>query len=364
MKTTHTGSLPRPAGLHDLCDPAAVAAAVAENVSQQRRAGIDYISDGEASKTGYATYVTERLTGFGGEPCAEPLRGFDEFPEFAARAFGDMARAGLFANPSCNGPVSYVGRSRVNRDIANLVNAAGGADGTFMTAASPGVIALFHPRNGCYASDEEYLYALAGAMKAEYDAICAAGVVLQLDCPDLAAGWAMGPERSLAAFRAEVAMRLDVLNYATRDIPPEKLRMHLCWGNFEAPHTLDIPLAAIIDLVLSARPAALAFEAANPRHGQEWELFEDLSLPEGKTLIPGVIDTTTNFIEHPDLVAQRLRAFARCVGAENVIAGTDCGFGTFAGWAPVDARIAWGKLAALVEGTRLVSKTRRSAAAA
>jgi 5-methyltetrahydropteroyltriglutamate--homocysteine methyltransferase len=352
--TTHTGSLPRPAGL-DRHNPAAVRAAVAETVGRQREAGVDIVNDGEASKAGYSTYVTERLSGFGGEPVPVRRRGYDQFPDFYRKMFGDPQLAVVSDNPSCDGPVAYLDTSLVEADIANLLAADGDATEVFMSAASPGVIDMFMP-NRYYPSTEEYLVALADAMKTEYDAIHRAGLVLQLDCPDLAATWARGPERTVEEFRAEVAKRLEVLDYATRDIPPDRIRLHLCWGNYEGPHHTDIPLADIIDLVLAARPAAVSFEAANPRHEHEWKLFEEVRLPEGKVLVPGVLDSTTNYIEHPELVAQRLVRYAGVVGRGNVIAGTDCGFATFAAFTPVDPAITWAKLAAMAEGARLASQ--------
>ena len=353
--TTHTGSLPRPAELADRHDRQAVDAAVAETVRRQLEAGVDIINDGEVSKPSYATYVTERLSGFGGDKIPLQQRGFEEFPEFAQKMFGDPEMATIIANPGCVGPVAYQGLTAVEADIAALRSAAGGAVDAFMTAASPGVIEMFQP-NRYYASTEEYLFALADAMKHEYDAIYQAGLVLQLDCPDLACAWAIGPELTLAEFRKAVATRLAALDHATRDIPPDRLRLHLCWGNYEGPHQIDIPLAEIIDQVLAARPAAVSFEAANPRHEHEWTIFEDRTLPDGKVLIPGVLDSTTNYIEHPDLVAQRLLRYARVVGAPNVIAGSDCGFATFAAFVPVDPKITWAKLAAMAEGARIASR--------
>jgi 5-methyltetrahydropteroyltriglutamate--homocysteine methyltransferase len=352
--TTHTGSLPRPDGL-DRRDPEAVRAAVQTTVRRQLEAGVDVISDGEVSKPSYATYVTERLSGFEGEPVPLDMRGFDVFPEFAQRMFGDPDMAAVMGNPSCTGPVAYVDPSGVETDIANLLAAAGGAPGVFMSAASPGVIEMFMPSRH-HRNSEAYLAELADAMKVEYDAIAAAGLTLQLDCPDLACAWALGPERTLAEFRRVVAQRLEVLDHATRDIPPEQMRLHLCWGNYEGPHHTDIPLGDIIDLVLAARPAAISFEAANPRHAHEWKLFEEVDLPEGKTLVPGVLDSTTNYIEHPELVAERILRYAELVGRENVIAGSDCGFATFAALVPVDPRITWAKLAAMSEGARLASQ--------
>jgi 5-methyltetrahydropteroyltriglutamate--homocysteine methyltransferase len=355
--TTHTGSLPRPADLADRHNQDAVRSAVQETVRRQLEAGVDIVNDGEVSKPSYATYVTERLSGFNGEPVALQLRGFEEFPEFAEKMWGDPDMAAIMANPSCDGPVAYVNPSLVEADIANL-QAAAAADGAaevFMSAASPGVIEMFMA-NRYYPSTGEYLQALAEAMKQEYDAISQAGLVLQLDCPDLACEWAIGPEQTTAEFRRVVAQRLEALDYATRDIPPDRLRMHLCWGNYEGPHLTDVPLADIIDLVLAARPTAVSFEGANPRHEHEWKVFEEIKLPEGKAVIPGVLDSTTNYVEHPELVAQRIIRYADVVGRENVIAGSDCGFATFAALVPVDPKITWAKLAAMAEGARLASQ--------
>ena len=353
--TTHTGSLPRPAGLTDRHDREAVRAAVAETVGRQLDAGVDIINDGEVSKPSYATYVTERMSGFGGEPVPFQLRDLAAFPEFAQKMMGDPDLVAVFGNPSCNGPVAYTDTAPVEADIANLRAASGDATETFMSAASPGVIEMFMP-NRYYPSTEEYLLALADAMKTEYDAIHRAGLVLQLDCPDLACEWSVGPEVTKEEFRRVVAQRLEALDHATRDIPPDRIRLHLCWGNYEGPHQGDIPLADIIDLVLAARPTAVSFEGANPRHEHEWKVFEDVKLPDGKLLIPGVLDSTTNYIEHPELVAQRLVRYASVVGRQNVIAGSDCGFATFAALVPIDPAITWAKLAALAEGARLASR--------
>jgi 5-methyltetrahydropteroyltriglutamate--homocysteine methyltransferase len=353
--TTHTGSLPRPADLTDRHDREAVRAAVAETVGRQLDAGVDIINDGEVSKPSYATYVTERMSGFGGEPVPFQLRDLAAFPEFAQKMMGDPDLVAVFGNPSCNGPVAYTNTAPVEADIANLRAASRDATETFMSAASPGVIEMFMP-NRYYPGTEEYLFALADAMKTEYDAIHGAGLILQLDCPDLACEWSIGPEVTTEEFRRVVAKRLEALDHATRDIPPDRLRLHLCWGNYEGPHHTDVPLADIIDLVLAARPTAVSFEGANPRHEHEWKVFEDVRLPEGKVLIPGVLDSTTNYIEHPELVAQRLVRYATVVGRENVIAGSDCGFATFAAFVPVDPQITWAKLAAMAEGARRASQ--------
>jgi 5-methyltetrahydropteroyltriglutamate--homocysteine methyltransferase len=358
--TTHTGSLPRPAALTSRLDPAAVREAVAETVRRQRAAGIDIVNDGEVSKPSYATYVTERLTGFDGEPAIRKWSGreLDDFPEYYERMRAQFAGV---ATPPCTGPVAYTpaGLEQLQADIANLKAAAGSrADDVFMSAASPGIIAGYMPDNQHYASTEEYVFALADAMKEEYDAIVAAGLILQVDCPDLpSAGGSLddATDAEVAEFRKGVAMRLAAVDHATRDIPPERMRIHLCWGNGEGPHHTDVPLARFIDLVLAARPGAVSFEGANPRHEHEWVLWEDVKLPDGKVIIPGVLDSTTNFIEHPELVAQRLVRYADVAGRANVIAGTDCGFATIAGLHTVDPRITWAKLAAMAEGARLAS---------
>jgi 5-methyltetrahydropteroyltriglutamate--homocysteine methyltransferase len=352
--TTHTGSLPRPANLTHRDDREAVRAAVEETVRRQRGAGIDIVNDGEASKPDYATYVTGRLSGFDGEalPVKWPVRALGDFPEYYERQRSREGEAQGF--PSCSGPVAYTGRAKVEADIANLKAAAGDGE-VFMSAASPGVISFFLA-NRHYPGTEAYLFALADAMKQEYDAIYRAGIVLQLDCPDLAGTWEVEPGLDAAGFRKQVALRLEALNHATRDIPPDRLRIHLCWGNAEGPHHTDVPLAYFIDLVLAARPGAVSFEGANPRHEHEWAVFKDVKLPEGKVIIPGVVDSTTNFVEHPELVAQRLIRYADLVGKSNVIAGSDCGFATSADDDNIDPKIAWAKLSAMAEGARLASE--------
>lgn len=346
--TTHTGSLPRPPSLSDIHDRAEVREAVDQTVRRQSTAGIDVVGDGEMSKPSYARYVSERLSGFGGEPIRTTRWGYEEFPDFA--------QVGA-PWPSCDGPVAYLDLTAVRSDITNLQTTVAGEPAVteaFLTAASPGVIDMFMPSR-YYSSTEEYLIALADAMKSEYDAIYQSGLVLQLDCPDLACSWSRGEKRTVAEFRKEVSQRLAVLDYATRDIPGEAMRLHLCWGNWEGPHHTDIPLRDIIDLVLKARPQVISFEGANPRHEHEWQVFEEISLPEGKALMPGVIDSTTNYIEHPELVGQRIHRYAELVGRDNVIAGTDCGFATSATSGLVKPEITWAKLAALADGARLAS---------
>ena len=365
--TTHVGSLPRPP---DVALPGTAAAmagapaseneirdAVFEIVRRQHEAGVDVLNDGEMSKPSYATYVTDRLTGFESVPTPTvSMPEAEDFPEYFARLFEKIESA--VVNPSCTGPVAYRDHTQVDRDIANLRDAADavGATDVFMTAASPGVVTLFLP-NQHYADDDEYVAALADAMKEEYDAIHAAGIVLQIDCPDLAAGWPIAKARGadLTEFRRTVARNIEALNHATRDIPPDAMRMHMCWGNYEGPHHHDLDLREVVDLVLPARPQGFLFEGANPRHEHEWVVFEDVEIPDDKVLIPGVLDSTNNYIEHPELIAQRIERLANLVGRENVMAGSDCGFATFAQVLPVDPKITWAKLASMAEGARLAS---------
>jgi len=365
--TTHVGSLPRPGGLdqrltdhdrgvlsegaeHALADE--VPAAVAAIVKRQVDTGVDVVSDGEVGKYGYATYVKERLTGLDGEDVPLSLSEFADFPGFAMKVGLEVT------NPSCTGPVDYRGLDAVKRDIEHFRAAIEATPPTdaFLNAASPGIIADYQV-NRYYESEEAYLYALGDAMKQEYDAIAEAGVLLQLDCPDLALGRHLAPQPlTIEEFRKKIELRVDVINHATRDIDPEQMRLHVCWGNYESPHHHDVPLRDILDIILSARPGALLFEAANPRHEHEWQVFEDVALPEGKVIIPGVIDTLTNYVEHPELVAQRITRYADAVGRENVMAGTDCGFATFANFVNVFPEIAWAKLRALAEGADLASQ--------
>ena len=350
FRTTHTGSLPRPPALADLEDAGEVKAAVEQLVRQQLEAGIDIVNDGEASKPSYATYVAERLSGFGGErPSRHRSRDLDQFPEF----FASLPRSAVTSTPFCQGPVAYRGLERVEADIENLRSAAGDRP-AFMSAASPGVIELWLP-NGFYASTEEYVFALAEAMKTEYDAIHAAGLTIQLDCPDIPGLWSNHSDLTLEEFRAQVALRLAAIDHAIRDIPGEAVRLHICWGNYQGPLVNDVPLAAFLDLLLKAKPHGISIEAANPRHEHEWADFEDVKLPDGKVLLPGVIDSTSSFVEHPELVAQRILRFAQVAGAENVIASTDCGFATVAAHNLVDPKIAWAKLAAMSAGAAIAT---------
>jgi len=366
--TTHTGSLPRPddlvemlfadesgAGVDRAALQARVRSAVSESVQQQLQAGIDVVNDGEMSKVSYSTYVNARLTGFEARVHV-PRRARPDWAAFPGAAEWDAQQqpgASRIKRFACVGPVTYVGQAQLETDIQNLKAALAGAPATeaFMTAASPGVIAQFQP-NQFYPDDVTYIEALSEAMRVEYEAVYRAGFILQLDCPDLTGlSRAVQPGQAPADRR----MRIEALNHAVRNIPPDRMRLHLCWGNYEGPHHLDVPLRDIIGDVFAARPIWLSFEAANPRHEHEFAIFEDIKLPSDKVLIPGVLDTTTNYIEHPELVAQRLVRYAHLVGRENLIAGADCGFGTFAGTPMVHPDIVLAKLSAMVEGARLAS---------
>jgi 5-methyltetrahydropteroyltriglutamate--homocysteine methyltransferase len=366
--TTHTGSLPRPWDLTTTLEAldagtmpdsaafdARVRSAIAEVVRKQVEAGVDIINDGEQGKVGYSTYVRHRLTGFEGESAMPARADWADFPEAAAR----QGRSTV-VRPACNGPVAWKDTAAVQKDIANLRAALSGVQPAevFMTAASPGVIVHFL-RNEYYPSRDAYLARLVEVMKEEYDAIYQAGFVLQVDCPDLAMGRHLAfPDLSTSEFLKIAEGNIEALNHALRDIPPDRLRLHLCWGNYEGPHHRDIPLKDILGIVLKARAQAISFEGANPRHEHEWAVFRDIKLPDDKILIPGVLDSTTNFIEHPELVAQRIVRYAEVVGKENVIAGTDCGFGTFARTnLQVEPEIAWAKMQAMAEGARLASAT-------
>ena len=369
--TTHTGSLPRSTKLQELLrereeqagfDPKRLAAGVREGVSKvvnrQQRTGIDVVNDGEQGRSQYATYVKERLTGFEGDRMVRrrPRLDDDDFPQFAETQTHMSSRN--MPQPACTGPIGWKDWPAVERDIETLrvVAADATVEEVFMTAASPGVIANFLP-NEYYPTEEAYLYALAEVMKDEYDAIANSGLLLQIDCPDLAmTRVSQFSHLSEEEFKKVVELHVEVINYALKDIDPERMRLHLCWGNTEGPHHHDIPLSQIVDIVLQARPLGLSFEGANPRHAHEWKVWQDVTLPEGKLLIPGVLDTTTNFIEHPELIAQRIANYANAVGRENVMASSDCGFGTSAWGRKVETNIAWAKLASMVEGARLASQ--------
>lgn len=364
IATTHTGSLPRPPLVSTLMEAGAPAGstaleqavrdAVREVVDRQLELGIDLPSDGEMSRPSYVTYVAERLEGFSGT--SPPLVPADlaAHPDWAERALPEAARH-VLAVPQCTGPLRYRGGPALRRDLANLRHALGDREHgrAFMTAASPGVISLFFA-NAHYPTHEQYLEALADAMREEYEEIVAAGFTLQLDAPDLAMGRHIRfADPDLPSFLARVELHVAALDRAVARIPPERMRMHVCWGNYEGPHDHDVGLREILPILWRARPAALSFAAANPRHAHEWAHVEGLGVPPTKILLPGVIDSTTNFVEHPELVARRIQRFVRCVGSERVVASTDCGFGTFVGIDTVAPSVAWAKLAALVEGARL-----------
>ena len=372
--TTHVGSLPRPDALAALLlrkehgedyDAGELdrltGEAVQEAVADQRAIGLDIINDGEVGRTGYATYVQDRLSGFSGE---SPSLRFDDLGDFPAyrRRMGQAAGTRRLHRPRCTGPVSVRDAAPLAREIEQLTAALGktGVAEGFMNAASPGVIAVFQA-NDFYPDTDAYLAALADAMKPEYEAIVESGLILQIDCPDLAMGrHVIYNADDDATFLHRAAIQVEVLNAALENVPAERSRLHVCWGNYEGPHHRDIPLEAIFDIVLSAKPQGLLIEAANPRHAHEWTVFRDLGGWDDKVLIPGVIDSTTNYVEHRELVAERIGRFVDIAGRERVIAGTDCGFATFAGIGKVDPAIARLKLEALVEGAEIASRRLRS----
>ena len=369
--TTHVGSLPRTQEVVDFIfarernetyDPAAFDAAMTEAVSatvkKQVDAGIDIVSDGETSKISYATYVKDRYTGFDGDSPRNAPADLKLFPSFIKR-LADDGGTPKYARPMCVGEVRSKGQGELEKDIANLKAAMAehGAERGFMNAASPGVISLFL-QNDFYKTRDAYLAALADAMKAEYETIVAAGLDLQLDCPDLALSRHMlFNDLSDEEFIKVAQSHVEALNHALSDVPGEKVRVHICWGNYEGPHVCDIPMSKMFDTLMSTKSRYVLFETSNPRHGHEWTVFRDrkADIPEDKVLVPGVVDTTTNFVEHPELVAQRIERFTDIVGADRVIAGSDCGFGTFAGFGAVDPDIAYAKLATLADGARRAS---------
>ncbi len=370
--TTHTGSLPRPEDLIGLIrgrlagtesDPAALAAraksAVADIVRKQVDAGVDVVSDGEQSKPAFNTYVTQRLAGFGGENREpRPRAEAEDFPGWASQQAQGSTQATMMRRGFCLEPLTYQGEEAVDADIANLKSALAQTPAVeaFIPAASPGTI-HYTMANKHYPSDEAYLFALADAMREEYRAIAEAGLVLQIDAPDHAMDRHVSfKNNTVDEFRKVQAVRVEALNHALEGIPEEQIRYHVCWGNYEGPHTHDVPLTDILDLIFQVRAGAYSIEASNPRHAHEWQVWKEAKLPPGKILIPGVIDTTTNFVEHPEVVAQRIEQFARLVGREKVMAGTDCGFGTSAGRDRVHPEVVWGKLGALAEGAEIASK--------
>ncbi|WP_137680158.1 cobalamin-independent methionine synthase II family protein [Aurantiacibacter suaedae] len=371
IKTSHVGSLPRGPELvplllaRDKGEPydaeefdRLVLAAVTEAVRQQVAAGVSVVSDGEIGKVGYSTYIIERLSGFGGHTPRKPAMDLAEVPELTKKLSAIMG-AQEFTRASAVDKVELVNLQPLHDDIRRFraaLDAAGDGAEAFMNSASPGLITAFQP-NQFYPSHEAYLADLATAMQPEYEAIVDAGFQLQLDCPDLAMSRHTGyQDMSEAEFLKAITANVEALNTATANIAPEKMRMHVCWGNYEGPHTHDIPLEKIMDIVLSARPATILFEAANPRHEHEWEVWAKADLPEEKVLAPGLVDTCSNYVETPELIAQRIMRFADIVGKDRVIASTDCGFGTFAGYGKIDPKVAWAKLAALRAGADLAEK--------
>ena len=369
--TTHVGSLPRPAAVADglfaregedpAFDPAAfeavVAEAVAAAVARQVETGLDVVSDGEMSKISYATYVKDRLSGFGGDSPRRAPQDLEQFPNFLARQASGGGTP-TYRRPMCVGEIAVKDDGPLNADIANMASAVGraGPVEAFLNAASPGVIALFQP-NGHYPTQDAYLEALSEAMRSEYEAIVEAGFLLQIDSPDLGVGrHMMFKDLPEADYVKACEGHLEALNAALANVPRDRVRMHVCWGNYEGPHHCDAPFETVFGLARRASVGAILFEAANPRHAHEWTWFRDNALPDDLIIIPGVIDSTTNFIEHPELVAQRIERYADLVGRERVVAGADCGFGTFAGFGPVDPDIAWAKLGALVEGAAIASE--------
>ena len=367
--TTHVGSLPRSKAVTDLVFEhengeitdwdtfnQVIGDAVADVVRKQVNAGIDLVSDGEMSKISYATYIKDRITGFEGDSPRTPPSDLEEFPGFLERQ-ASSGGTPSYKRPCCVAPSEVKSMQPLEDDLSNFKNALTGQTVTdgFMNAASPGVIALFQPDKH-YKDHEKYLIALADAMKAEYEAIVNAGFILQLDSPDLGLGrHMMFKGREDSEYQALANLHVDALNHALQNVPADRVRMHICWGNYEGPHHHDAPMELVLPIALKAKPQGLLFENSNPRHAHEWTVFDEMDLPEDKVLIPGVIDSTTNFVEHPELVSQRILRFTEIVGSERVIAGTDCGFSTFAGFGAVDEDIVYAKLASLSEGAALAS---------
>ncbi len=373
--TTHVGSLPRSQPVVDqifareqgeavdeATFDAVMAGAIDACVARQVEAGVDIVSDGEMSKISYATYIKDRYTGFDGDSPRRTPSDLTDYPGFMKR-LSSSGGTPNYRRPCCVGPIAVKTLAPLHKDIAHLKAAAArhGAKQMFMNSASPGVVALFQP-NQHYASDDAYLEALAHALRHEYHAIVDAGLILQIDSPDLGLGrHMMYKDLDEAAYLKRIEQHVEALNFALVAIPAARVRMHVCWGNYEGPHHKDVPLATILPTVLKAKPQGLLFETANPRHGHEWATIRDMraQIPQDKVLIPGVLDTTTNFIEHPELVAQRLQRFVDIVGADRVIAGSDCGFGTFAGFGAVDDDIVYAKLASMAAGAAQVTTPKR-----
>jgi 5-methyltetrahydropteroyltriglutamate--homocysteine methyltransferase len=369
--TTHVGSLPRSQAVTDVLfarenngtlppDPGKVIRdAVAAVVAKQVAVGIDVVSDGEMGKISYATYIKDRLSGFDGDTPREPGQDLMDHPRLLEK-LAKLGSTAKYRRPRCVADIRVKDLAPMQEDIANMqaaMAAAKPAEG-FINTASPGTIALFQP-NEFYKSQDAYLEAVAEGMRAEYEGLTKAGLLIQIDAPDMAMGrHTMYRNRSEDDFVGLAARHVEVLNHALRNVPADRVRMHVCWGNYEGPHTYDVPMEKLLPVVMKARPQAILFEAANPRHAHEWKVFRDLKsqIPDDKLLVPGVLSTTTNYVEHPELVAERLEAFANIVGRERVLAGTDCGFGTFAGFGPVDPDIVWLKLKSLVDGAAIASK--------
>lgn len=331
--------------------------AVDEIVSKQIAAGINIVNDGEMSKPSYATYIKDRLLGFGGESNSFVYQDIAEFPKTAERVFNDPGRSRR-KTPGCDAEISVSDRDAVLADTENLIAAVDSADvaGTFLTGASPGVISLFFA-NTHYPDFETYIFAIADAMRYEYEAVTNAGIMLQLDCPDLAMGKHIRyADLDLQDFRKRAQLHVEALNHALANVPRDMVRIHLCWGNYEGPHHCDVPLADIIDIAFKANVSGISFEAANPRHAHEYTVFDDVKVPDDVVLIPGVLESKSNFIEHPDLIAQRIVRIAERVDREQVVAGTDCGYGTWVGQAAVEPEIVWAKFAAMAEGARRASE--------
>jgi 5-methyltetrahydropteroyltriglutamate--homocysteine methyltransferase len=366
--TTHVGSLPRSQAVTDVLfgreqgqlkaeGDQVIADAVKEVVQKQVEAGVDIVSDGEMSKISYATYIADRLTGFGGDTPREPGLDLIEFPRILKK-LAETGATAKYRRPRCQGEIAVKDFSWAETDIANMTAAiaAGHPVEGFMNAASPGVIALFQP-NDFYPTQDAYLEAVAEAMRAEYEAIVASGILLQIDAPDLGMGrHTMYKDRTEIDYLSLAARHIEVLNHALRNVPSDRVRMHMCWGNYEGPHHHDIPMQQLLPVVAKAKPQALLFEAANPRHAHEWKVFEEVRIPEDKILVPGVITSTTNYVDHPELIAERLVRFAGIVGRERVIAGSDCGFSTFAGFGPVDPDVAYMKFRSMAEGAGIASR--------
>ena len=371
IATSHTGSLPRPKDLIQIMwaaadgipvDAAAMEAKILESVDEsvrrQVQAGITVVNDGEMSKPSYATYVKDRLSGFDGDSVQSYFfQDLVDYPGSAELVANNPGRRKRTA-PACTGPIGVVDESAAHDDMAALTAAAKrlGAEATFSSAASPGVVSLFFG-NEYYDTHEEYVFAIAEAMRHEYEAIAAAGATVQLDCPDLAMGrHSIYADLDTVAFRETIAINIAALNHAVRNIPAEQLRMHLCWGNYPGPHHCDVPIGDIIDIVWTAKPATVLFEGANPRHAHEWAWFAEHGVPDGKTICPGVIEPQSNYIEHPELDAQRIERWATVVDAEHLMAGVDCGFSIHVGMQGIDPDVAWAKLAALAEGAEIASR--------